>query len=168
VKAVVVDSGAASQCGPTHRLLSCLLVFALAAVVLGGGFIAALGYHHRSPWPWNRGWYMFSWDTPVLSRLVATGITESGREVPVELDRWFAYRAAFAARRCDEIRRTPAALAALAAYACRMANRAAAPGDRLLSVTLLDASWHRERGRRLGWGEAPVSQHPLGTYGCAP
>jgi hypothetical protein len=140
--------GPAAQCSSKHRSAWGLVLVAFCLTVLMSGFATPLGDYRRSLWPWNRAWFMFSWNPGTLSELKLVGRLQDGHESELDMKRWFRYEAGANSPRFNEIGRDPDALRRLVHYVCRRHDEAAGDDFKLVAVTVSEVTWPQERGRR--------------------
>lgn len=128
------------------------------------GFAWPLGVAGWSTWPWSSAWFMFSSSDGRVYHLEVSGTLADGRPVAIDMRRWFRFPAAFESPRYNEIARTPENIGALARYVCRRYNADAAPGARLVHVSVVDATWPQRRGARVDAAHVAPGARQLTTY----
>lgn len=130
----------------------------LAAAVLWSGTVCALDHYAWSLWPWNRAWYMFAWNDGHLHHIEVTGELEDASKVTIDVARWFKYPVASDTLRTDQVTADYPTWCRLARYLARKHNAEAAPGRRVVRVTISDVSWKQEVSRRLRFEDVPASR----------
>jgi hypothetical protein len=143
----------------TREFMSTLVFVAFVSCAVGSGLAYPFDFG-RGFWPWSSGWFMFSADDGYDYVLLASGETESGATVPVEVDAQFRFRVGSTRNRFQEIPRGDDTLRRMAAFLCRQ--------GRFKSVTFTDSSWWRAPGRRLSIGEVPKEDLHVATLRSFP
>jgi hypothetical protein len=110
------------------------------------GLSYPLGDTEWSAWPWNRGWFMFHWDDGRAYDLQATGFTNAGTTLRVDLAEWFEVRVGYSGRRWQELTRKQSALKAFAEHVCRRWNSSHPRNEHLTAVSIEDVYWERLPG----------------------
>ena len=96
-----------------------VIIFSLfCGLILWGGVVSGLGYHHLAFWPWSHQWYMFSHSSNFHYKLGAVGLINGRIHQPVSLESYFSYPANRWMTRADEVSRKPQDLKKLVAFLC--------------------------------------------------
>jgi hypothetical protein len=120
----------------TRAANALLIVYALAVVY--SGFAYPLNYG-RGFWPFNRDWFMFSYESGYDYELQALGETDQGL-VAMDITPYFQISVASRGNRFQEVPRDVNTMRRLAQYLCGKFH--------VKSMTINEFTWRRPAGRR--------------------
>lgn len=161
------------DCQLAHRQRSKIILAAYLVTVIFSGFAYPLGHFDWAIWPWRNTWFMFSYSAQHLVKMEAYGKLEDGRQVQINLDKWFRYPVAFETARYNEMPRLEKSMKRQAQYVCEQYNHEAPVGQRAVYLTYWDVrwvSWVPQTKTRRTLQEAKdkkeIEYRQLGSYKC--
>jgi hypothetical protein len=127
----------------------------LLICIVYSGFAYPLHYGSGF-WPFNRDWFMFSYDTGYDYFLQAEAETKAGAPMILDVSPHFGFAIGSASNRFQEVPRDFKNMKRLAEFLC--ANYP------IQTISLIDYSWQRPIGRRLELKEIAPAQLSKTTW----
>ena len=138
-----------------RQLASNTLLVGLLTCIVYSGFAYPLHYGSGF-WPFNRDWFMFSYDTGYDYFLQAEAISKEGTPMVLDVSPHFGFTIGSEGSRFQEVPRDFKTMKKLAEFLC--ANYP------IQSVSLIDYSWQRPIGRRLALKDVAAAQLSKTTW----
>ncbi len=162
------------DCSWDHRRRCKIILVAYLVSILVSGLALPLKHYNWAIWPWKNTWFIFSFASNVLTKIEVYGQLEYGKEIQIDMKKWFAAPVGFETARYNEIPYQYFYIKKLADYVCQQYNEEAVAGQRLNRVSVWIAVWNQwSNGRktRVALPEAQkkgvVEYQKMGIYECS-